>query len=104
MKLKKLILSITTISVTLMLLSISGFTGEFSDNGCMDVMVGKDATVDGSVITSHTVDGWYDSDLCIRVIPGQKFPKGAMVDVYWGLVREEAVSYTHLTLPTSDLV
>lgn len=89
MKLKKLILSITTISVALILLSISGFTGGLGENGCMDVMVGKDATVDGSVITSHTVDGWYDSTLNIRVIPGQKFPKGAMVDVYWGLIREE---------------
>lgn len=89
MRLKKLILSIATISVTLILLSISGFTGGLGENGCMDVMVGKDATVDGSVITSHTVDGWYDSTLNIRVIPGQKFPKGAMVDVYWGLVREE---------------
>ena len=89
MKLKKLILSIAIISVTLMLLSISGFTDDISENGCMDVMVGKDATVDGSVITSHTVDGWYDSTLNIRVIPGQKFPKGAMADVHWGLVREE---------------
>lgn len=89
MKLKKLILSIATISVTLILLSISGFTGGLGENGCMDVMVGKDATVDGSVMTSHTVDGWYDSTLNIRVIPGEKFPKGAMVDVYWGLVREE---------------
>ena len=89
MKLKKLILNIATISVTLMLLSISGFTGGLGENGCMDVMVGKDATVDGSVITSHTVDGWYDSTLNIRVIPGQKFPKGAMADVHWGLVREE---------------
>lgn len=89
MRLKKLILSIATISVTLILLSISGFTGGLGENGCMDVMVGKGATVDGSVITSHTVDGWYDSTLNIRVIPGEKFPKGAMVDVYWGLVREE---------------
>lgn len=89
MRFKKLILSIATISVALILLSISGFTSELGENGCMDVMVGKDATVDGSVMTSHTVDGWYDSTLNIRVIPGQKFPKGAMVDVYWGLVREE---------------
>ncbi len=89
MKLKKLILSIATISVTLLLLSISGFTGGLGENGCMDVMVGKDATVDGSVITSHTVDGWYDSTKCIVVVPGQTFPEGAMVDVFYGLVREE---------------
>jgi len=100
MKLKKLILSIATISVTLMLLSISGFTGEISENGCMDVMVGKDATVDGSVITSHTVDGWYDSTLCIRVVPGQTFPTGAMADVSYGLVREElALPYVIGSIP-----
>jgi dipeptidase len=89
MRFKKLILGIGIISVALMLLAIFGFTGEIGENGCMDVMVGKDATVDGSVITSHTVDGWYDSTLCIRVIPGQTFPPGDMVDVYYGLVREE---------------
>lgn len=89
MRLKKLILGIGIISVALMLLAIFGFTDEISENGCMDVMVGKGATVDGSVITSHTVDGWYDSTLCIRVIPGKKFSKGDMADVYYGLVREE---------------
>ncbi|GAH08484.1 unnamed protein product, partial [marine sediment metagenome] len=89
MKLKRLILSIATIFVTLTLLAISGFAGEINENGCMDVMVGKGATVDGSVITSHTVDGWYDSTKCIVVVPGQTFPKGAMADVSYGLVREE---------------
>ena len=89
MRIKKLILSVTIISVILLMLSISGFTIDFREGGCMDVMVGKDATVDGSVITSHTVDGWYDSDLNIRVVPGQTFPDGAMADVYWGMVREQ---------------
>jgi len=82
MKLKKLLVATCVVLMISMIFGIGVY-------GCMDVMVGKDATVDGSVITSHTVDGWYDSDLNIRVIPGQKFPKGAMVDVYWGLVREE---------------
>jgi len=77
--------TLSVLGIALILVAILGL----AVYACMDVMVGKDATVDGSVITSHTVDGWYDSDLCIRVIPGQKFPKGAMVDVYWGLVREE---------------
>lgn len=88
MRIKKLILTLTVISVTLLLLSILGFTNDFRDGGCMDVMVGKDATVDGSVITSHTVDGWYDSNYNsknIYVVPGQTFPKGAMLDIYYGM-------------------
>jgi len=88
MRLKKLILGIAIISVVLMLSTIFGFTSEFSDNGCMNVIVGKDATVDGSVITSHTVDGWYDSRSGIHVVQGQTFSKGAMADVYWGLIGE----------------
>jgi len=83
MKLKRLLI---VIYVALMISAIFS-VGVYAR--CMDVMVGKSATVDGSVITSHTVDGWYDSDLNIRVVPGQEFPDGAMADVYWGMVREE---------------
>jgi len=82
MKLKKLLVATCVVLMISMILGIGVYA-------CMDVMVGKDATVDGSVITSHTVDGWYDSTLNIRVVPGQTFPKGAMADVYWGLIREE---------------
>jgi dipeptidase len=92
MRIKKLFLGITIISFTLLLLSISGFTSDFRDSGCMDVIVGKEATVDGSVITSHTVDGWYDSNYNsknIYVVPGQTFPKGAMLDVYYGMCGDE---------------
>ena len=39
--------------------------------GCTDIVVGKDASVDGSVITSHTADGLYDAR--VRTIPGQTF-------------------------------
>ncbi len=28
---------------------------------CTSVVVGKDASVDGSVMTTHTCDGWYDA-------------------------------------------
>ncbi len=56
--------------------------------GCTDVVAGKDATVDGSVITSHTADGaFYDAQ--VRTIPGATFPKGAMADVYWNITAEE---------------
>ena len=50
--------------------------------GCTDIMVGKDASIDGSVITSHT--GCAD-DSRIRVVPAQTFKKGDMAPVYWGI-------------------
>ena len=49
---------------------------------CTTVTVGKDASVDGSVITSHTVDGRYSSK--ITVIPAQDHEPGAMRPVYNG--------------------
>ena len=47
---------------------------------CTSVVVGKDASVDGSVMTTHTCDGWYDARLV--VVPGQTFEPGAMTPIY----------------------
>jgi len=51
--------------------------------GCTVIGVGKRATVDGSVITSHT-------DCCsecrVHVVKGHRFEKGTMAPVYWGMV------------------
>ncbi len=51
--------------------------------GCTVIGVGKNTTVDGSVITSHT-------DCCsecrVHVVPGRTFKKGDMAPVYWGMV------------------
>lgn len=44
-------------------------------NGCTIIVAGKKATIDGSVLNSHTDAG---ADCRIRVVPGQKFPKGSM--------------------------
>ncbi len=50
---------------------------------CTVIGVGRLATADGSVITSHT-------DCCsecrIQVIPGRTYPKGSMAPVHWGMV------------------
>jgi len=77
-----------TFLVTLIFMVCITITLSIQAEQCMDVMVGKEATVDGSVITSHTVDGWYDSKGGIHIVPGQIFPEGAMAPVYWGLVGE----------------
>jgi len=54
---------------------------EESINGCSDIIVGKDASVDGSVMTSHT---GACGESRVHVIPAQDFEKGAMAPVYWG--------------------
>ncbi len=50
--------------------------------GCTVIGAGRGATVDGSVLTSHT-DGC--SECRIQVIPGRSFPKGASAPVHWGM-------------------
>jgi len=84
MKVKKLILGIAVISVTVMLLSVSGFA-DSNEDGCIDIMAGKNATVDGSVLTSQTCDGGYDSRLII--IPAADHEPGTMAPVYKGIIR-----------------
>lgn len=54
---------------------------------CTVVIVGKDASADGSVMTTHTVDGWYDSRL--RVIQGGEHEEGEMVKVYKGRLHND---------------
>lgn len=49
---------------------------------CTDIVVGKKASVDGSVITSHT--GCCD-ECRVHVVPAQTFPEGAQTPVYYGL-------------------
>lgn len=50
------------------------------DGNCTAIVVGKDASVDGSVMTTHTCDGNYDSRLF--VIPGGTHADGEMVTIY----------------------
>lgn len=47
---------------------------------CTPMAAGKDATVDGSTMVSHTCDGWYDNR--IQIVPGETFEEGAMAPVY----------------------
>ncbi|MGD9552717.1 MAG: peptidase C69, partial [Candidatus Caldatribacteriota bacterium] len=68
--------------VSLMIITlIIIFTGSLIVSAqCTSVVVGKDASVDGSVMTTHTCDGWYDARLV--VVPGQTFEPGAMTPIY----------------------
>jgi len=50
-------------------------------DGCTTVTVGRLASVDGSVMTSHTCDG-HDGRTWIDIAPRRSHPKGAMTPVF----------------------
>lgn len=54
---------------------------------CTAIIVGKDASVDGSVMTTHTCDGWYDSRL--RLIPGGTHEEGEMVTIWRNMLHAD---------------
>ena len=64
------------------------FTGAAQDNdweSCTSIMVGRKASSDGSVITSHTCDGKYRTWATIE--PAADFGAGQMHEVRKGTVR-----------------
>lgn len=55
---------------------------------CTSIMVGRLASTDGSVMTSHTCDGRYRTWL--EVVPAMKFERDTVHHVYWGTLQSEA--------------
>ena len=55
---------------------------DFEGANCTSIMVGKDASTDGSVMTSHTCDSWYRT--WARWEKAQEHEKGAMQKIYRG--------------------
>lgn len=63
---------------------------------CTTIMVGKLASTDGSVMTSHSCDGNYRT--WVDIIPHKSYSQGAMHPVYWGMLHtEEAWDMTKVT-------
>ncbi|MCL2727652.1 MAG: C69 family dipeptidase [Bacteroidales bacterium] len=54
---------------------------------CTAIMVGKAASTDGSVITTHSCDGFFRTWL--RFEPAKTYKPGELEPVYWGLLRNE---------------
>lgn len=49
---------------------------------CTSIMVGRDASTDGSVMTSHTCDSWYRT--WMQVVPAQDYPRDTMMTIWDG--------------------
>lgn len=75
MRVKKLIV---IVSIALMLL-VAFTLAAYAD--CTNIVVGKDASVDGSVMTSHTECG---AECRVHIVPAADYKPGGMAPVYWG--------------------
>ena len=65
-------------------LAVSAQWADDSEEGnCTVFVVGKDASVDGSVMTTHTCDGWYDAR--IQIVPGGTHEADEMLTIYDGM-------------------
>jgi len=67
--------------ISIMLLALT--TGTLNSYACTDIIVGRKASIDGSVITSHTGAA---PECRVHIIYGQKFKAGEMAPVYYGMV------------------
>lgn len=56
-------------------------------DACTSIMVGKLASVDGSVMTSHTCDSWYRT--WMNIVPEKDYPNDTIMSIYEGLMHTE---------------
>lgn len=63
-----------------LIVAVATLSSAMMANACTTIAVGKDASVDGSTMIAHSVDGWYDER--IEVVPGGTHEPGEMVDIY----------------------
>lgn len=78
---KRLSLLALTLSLTLLL------NAQTAKDACTSIMAGKNATTDGSVITSHTCDSWYRTWMSVE--PAADYKNDTVMDIYEGLMHTE---------------
>ena len=81
---------VLTAGILAVLSSVPGLAGETDyddgfDLSCTSIVAGKDATTNGSTITSHTCDGHYRT--WVRMDAAADFPEGALHNIYKGLLK-----------------
>ena len=56
-------------------------------DACTSIMVGREASADGSVLTSHTCDSWYRTWMSIE--PAHDYPRDTVTSIRGGLMHTE---------------
>lgn len=73
----------TFLIVALCILSVSAQDRD----ACTSIMVGRKASVDGSVMTSHTCDSWYRT--WMEIVPAMDYPRDTVMSIYEGTMHTE---------------
>ena len=55
---------------------------------CTSIMVGKNASTDGSVMTSHTCDSWYRT--WMQMVPACDYPRDTVTSIYDGRMHTQS--------------
>lgn len=61
---------------------------QYDPDCCTSIMVGKAASTDGSVMTSHTCDSWYRT--WVNVQPAADYPNDTVMSIYKGRMHTES--------------
>ena len=98
---------ITTIALALVLMPAMAQVDESTAEGmarlsCTSIMVGKRASTDGSVMTSHTCDSWYRT--WMTMVPARDYERDTVTAIYEGRMHTKAASdstkmYVRGTIP-----
>jgi len=79
---------LTLAAVSVLLAPVLASAQEMEDpESCTSIVVGRKASADGSVMTSHTCDGV--SHTWVRIVPAADHPKDAVFEVFKGLRKTE---------------
>ena len=78
-------------------LSLAAQSHEKDPESCTSIMVGKQASTDGSVITSHTCDSWYRT--WVTMTPAEDYERDTVMNIYDGRMHTEfATDQTGMTI------
>lgn len=81
--------TIITIALTLLSLTATAQVNEPSSRlSCTSIMVGKRASTDGSVMTSHTCDSWYRT--WMQMVPARDYERDTVTAVYEGRMHTQS--------------
>lgn len=79
----------TLLHLALLLLSVHPLSAQDDLSlSCTSIVVGRAASTDGSVITSHTCDSWYRT--WMQIVPGKDHAKGETTDIFDGRMHTQS--------------
>ena len=76
------------LSTALLCLAATGIQAQTERDACTSIMVGKKASTDGSVITSHTCDSWYRT--WMKMVPAKDHKAGTKTAIYEGRMHTQS--------------